>query len=169
MDIIILGINVSINNNLVKKVFSNPLYFLAFGFGSGLMPRAPGTFGTLAALPIYYCLTYTSMSTYIVVTILAAIFGIYICEYVSRDLGEHDYPGIVWDEIVGYLVTMFLAPTGWIWMVIGFVLFRIFDIWKPFPIRWVDNYVSGGFGIMLDDLLAAIPAWGIIQLLRMIL
>jgi phosphatidylglycerophosphatase A len=152
-------------SQLARKVFKNPIYFLAFGFGSGLMPRAPGTWGTIAALPLYYLLSYASPLLYLLITFLVCVAGIYICHYVAKDLGEHDYPGIVWDEIAGYLCTMFLAPAGFIWMALGFGLFRLFDIWKPFPITWADAHVKGGLGIMLDDLLAAVPAWVILQLL----
>lgn len=150
---------------LSNKVWRHPYFFLAFGFGSGLMPIAPGTWGTLAAMPVYLLLMNASWSLYLIGTLIAFLFGIFICNKVSQELGEHDYGGIVWDEIVGYLLTMFLAPPGLIWMIIGFVLFRIFDIWKPQPIGWVDARVQGGLGIMLDDVLAAVPAWLILQLL----
>ena len=154
------------NNVLSKnKVWQDPLYFLAFGFGSGLMPMAPGTWGTLAAFPIYLLMAGMSGTTYLIVTLMAFFFGVAICEKVSTDLGVHDYPPIVWDEIVGYLLTMTLAPVSAFWMVVGFVLFRLFDIWKPVPIRTVDKHVQGGLGIMLDDVLAAFPAWLIMQLL----
>ena len=152
-------------NKITKKVFTNPIYFLAFGFGSGLMPKAPGTFGTVAAIPVYCLLTFFSPLVYGLVTLCAGVIGLFLCGYVAKDLGEHDYPGIVWDEIVGYLCTMFLAPHGIFWILLGFGLFRIFDILKPFPITWADEHVKGGLGIMLDDLLAAVPAWVIIQLI----
>ncbi|MDX2345507.1 MAG: phosphatidylglycerophosphatase A [Legionella sp.] len=149
-----------------KKVWTDPIYCLAFGFGSGLSPVAPGTFGTLAAIPIYCVLAFLlNAKAYLIVTLLGFFTGIFICSKVSRDLGEHDYGGIVWDEIIGYLLTMFLVPLHGLWIVIGFVLFRIFDIWKPYPIRWVDKRVGGGLGIMLDDVLAAIPAFFILQIL----
>lgn len=148
-----------------KKVWQDPIYFIAFGFGSGLMPIAPGTWGTLAALPIYLLLAGSFWGTYLILTLAAFILGVAVCERVSSDLGVHDYSGIVWDEVVGYLLTMFLAPVGVIWMAIGFVLFRVFDIWKPYPISIVDKRVKGGFGIMLDDVLAAVPAWGGVQLI----
>jgi phosphatidylglycerophosphatase A len=151
--------------NLVNRVWQDPVYFIAFGFGSGLMPFAPGTWGTLAAIPLYLLLMGSHWSIYLVVTILAFILGVWVSDKVSKDLGVHDYKGIVWDEVVGYLLTMFLAPKGFIWMLLGFILFRIFDIWKPQPIGYVDKMVHGGLGIMLDDVLAAIPAWLIIQIL----
>lgn len=151
--------------HLESKVYQNPLYFIAFGFGSGLMPFAPGTWGTLAAIPIYLLLEGCSWPLYLMVTLLALGLGVWISDWVSKDLGVHDYKGIVWDEVVGYLFTMFLAPPGLFWLCFGFVLFRIFDIWKPQPIRYIDLKVQGGLGIMLDDVLAAIPAWLILQLI----
>jgi phosphatidylglycerophosphatase A len=98
-------------------------------------------------------------------TILAFLLGVWVSDKVSQEMGVHDYSGIVWDEVVGYLLTMTMAPIGWGWMIIGFILFRIFDIWKPQPIRSIDKQVHGGIGIMLDDVLAAIPAWLLMQLL----
>lgn len=151
--------------NLSNKVWQSPTYFLAFGFGSGLIPIAPGTWGTVAAIPLYLLLAGISWPIYLALTIAAFILGVAICDKVSSELGVHDYSGIVWDEIVGYLLTMFLAPVTIGWMVVGFLLFRFFDILKPQPIRFVDKRVQGGFGIMLDDVLAAIPAWLILQLL----
>ncbi|KTC86299.1 phosphatidylglycerophosphatase A [Legionella brunensis] len=150
---------------LKERVWQDPVYFIAFGFGSGLLPKAPGTWGTLAAIPIYLLVSGQSLVFYLAVTVVAFILGVWVSDKVSRDLGVHDYSGIVWDEVVGYLLTMTMAPAGIIWIVIGFILFRIFDIWKPEPIRLIDRHVKGGIGIMLDDVLAAIPAWLILQLL----
>ena len=150
---------------LSTKVWQDPIYFIAFGFGSGLMPIAPGTWGTLAAIPIYLLIAGMSCGAYLTITVAAFILGVAVCDKVSSDLGVHDYSGIVWDEVVGYMLTMFLAPVSILWMIIGFFLFRIFDIWKPQPIRYVDKHVHGGLGIMLDDVLAAVPAWIIMQLL----
>lgn len=151
--------------NLPQKVWRDPAYFIAFGFGSGLMPVAPGTWGTVAAIPIYLLLAQTHWSVYLFVTLVSFILGVFICNKVSRDLGVPDYSGIVWDEIVGFLLTMFLVPFHVIWIISGFLLFRLFDIWKPNPIKWLDHYVKGGFGIMIDDVLAAIFAWIILQAL----
>lgn len=157
------------NVNLSRKVWQHPSYFIAFGFGSGLMPKAPGTWGTIAAIPVYLLFVNAGWQVYLTLTIAAFILGVVTSNMVSRDLGMHDYSGIVWDEVVGYLLTMFLAPSGWLWMVLGFILFRLFDIWKPQPIRFVDKHVHGGLGIMLDDVLAAIPAWLIIQALARVM
>lgn len=154
---------------LSSKVWKNPVYFLAFGFGSGLSPIAPGTCGTLAAIPLYWLLSYSLLPIYLLVTCVAFAVGVKVSDIVSHDLGEHDYKGIVWDEIVGYWLTMFMAPKGLWWVIAGFVLFRLFDIWKPWPISWVDQRVKGGLGIMVDDVLAAIPAWIILQLIALLL
>jgi phosphatidylglycerophosphatase A len=149
---------------LSDKVWQDPAYFIAFGFGSGLMPIAPGTWGTIAAIPIYLLIAEQSPAVYLLITIFAFLLGVLVSGKVSQELGVHDYSGIVWDEVVGYLLTMAMAPVGWGWMVMGFFLFRIFDIWKPQPIRIVDKQVQGGLGIMLDDVLAAIFAWLVMQL-----
>ncbi|HEM7104966.1 TPA: phosphatidylglycerophosphatase A [Legionella pneumophila] len=151
--------------NLANRVWQDPVYFIAFGFGSGLMSIAPGTWGTLAAIPLYLLMINAHWSIYLLWTALAFALGVWVSDRVTEDLGVHDYKGIVWDEVVGYLLTMFLVPKGILWMLIGFILFRIFDIWKPQPIRMVDQRVHGGLGIMLDDVLAAVPAWCIMQIL----
>jgi phosphatidylglycerophosphatase A len=150
---------------LEQKVWQDPVYFIAFGFGSGLLPKAPGTWGTLVGIPVYFLIAGQSLWFYLLFTLLAFLLGVWVAERVSEDLGVHDYSGIVWDEVVGFLLTMTAVPVGWFWVAIGFLLFRIFDIWKPQPIRSVDYHVRGGIGIMLDDVLAAIPAWLILQLL----
>ena len=134
----------------------HPIHFLSLGFGSGLAPKAPGTFGTLAAIPVYLALANTSSEIYLSITILLFILGIYFCQFTADAVGVHDHPGIVWDEIVGFLVTMSFVKCSLISVTAGFLLFRFFDILKPWPIAWLDKKVQGGFGIMLDDLLAAI-------------
>ena len=137
---------------------TNPIHFLAFGFGSGLAPFAPGTFGTLAAIPLYLALTLLSLPVYLLVVAVVCVVGIWICGKSSEKLGVHDHGGIVWDEFAGFFVTMIAAPSGWLWVVIGFVLFRLFDIWKPWPISILDKKVDGGLGIMIDDIVAGIYA-----------
>ncbi|MEN8181252.1 MAG: phosphatidylglycerophosphatase A [Myxococcota bacterium] len=136
----------------------HPAHLLAFGFGAGTLPFAPGSFGTLVAIPLYLLLAPLPLIAYLSTLLVAFIAGVWLCERTSRDLGVHDHGGIVWDEIVGYLVTMTFAPAGWLWILIGFLLFRLFDIFKPWPISTIDRRVKGGFGIMLDDLLAAVYA-----------
>ena len=142
----------------VKTIFTSPIHFLAFGFGSGLSPIAPGTAGTLAIIPIYLLLQSLDIVSYTIVTLIVCIIGIWICGASSHRLGVHDHGGIVWDEFAGYLITMIAAPVGWQWVIAGFVLFRIFDIWKPWPIRVIDKRIGGGFGIMFDDIIAGIFA-----------
>jgi len=153
------------SNKLDARQLLNPVNFLALGFGSGLMPRGPGTAGTVVAIPVYLLLAPLPLVWYLGLVAALFVVGIPICGYTARRMGVHDHPGIVWDEIVGYLVTMTLAPPGWQWLLAGFVLFRLFDIFKPWPIRLLDRNVGGGFGIMVDDLLAGIFAAGVLQLL----
>jgi phosphatidylglycerophosphatase A len=136
----------------------DPGHFLALGFGSGLAPRAPGTFGTLAAVPLYLLCAQLPLYVYLLAVVAAFVLGVYLCGRTARALGVHDHPGIVWDEVVGFLVTMMFAPPGWWWIVLGFAAFRLFDIWKPWPIRALDRSVHGGLGIMLDDVLAGLAA-----------
>jgi phosphatidylglycerophosphatase A len=138
---------------------------LAFGFGSGLAPKAPGTIGTLAAIPLYLLLAKLPLIGYVLVVLLSFMVGCWLCGEAAKQLGVHDFGGIVWDEFVGYWITMFAAPAGWLWIALGFVLFRLFDIWKPWPIRLADKQVQGGLGIMLDDVLAGIYAWLCLQAL----
>jgi phosphatidylglycerophosphatase A len=147
-----------------SQLLRSPVMLLAFGFGSGLAKKAPGTFGTLMAIPFWWLLQHLPPATYLAVVVIAALLGIYLCGAAAKRLGVHDHGGIVWDEMVGYWLTMFLAPAGWGWALYGFVLFRIFDIAKPPPIGWADRRVHGGVGIMLDDILAAGYAALILQL-----
>ena len=150
---------------LNKAVISSPVHLLAFGFGSGLSPFAPGTFGTLAAVLLYLPMQYLSLLNYCIVVALVCVVGIWICGRSSEMLGVHDHGGIVWDEFAGYFITMIAAPAGWQWIVVGFVLFRLFDILKPWPIKWADTKVEGGLGIMLDDILAGFISLAILQIL----
>jgi phosphatidylglycerophosphatase A len=156
-------------NFIPKSVWRNPIHLLAFGLGSGAAPKAPGTFGTLVAVLIYLGLQYLSLFTYSLIVIFSFVFGVYICEKTSRDLAVHDHSGIVWDEFVGYWITMWFAPMGWIWIVVGFLLFRLFDIWKPWPISWCDQKVPGGLGIMLDDVVAGIFALIVLNILAILI
>ncbi|MCB1583141.1 MAG: phosphatidylglycerophosphatase A [Marinicella sp.] len=139
-----------------------PVGFLAFGFGSGLAPKAPGTVGTLAAIPVYLMMAPLAWPMYLFLTVISFLFGIYLCERASEMLGVHDHGGIVWDEFVGLWLTLFMIPLQWHWLLLGFLLFRFFDIIKPFPIKWLDKKVKGGFGIMIDDVIAGIFAWAIL-------
>jgi len=160
---IFLNTQVGKNKLTPKQIVSDPVLFLAFGFGSGLAKKAPGTFGTLAAVPLYLALVQAqSLIVYSVVTLLVILVGVWICGQAAEKLGEHDFGGIVWDEIAGFLVTMWLVPFTWQAVALGFILFRVFDIVKPWPIRWIDRQVHGGLGIMLDDILAGVFAGGLL-------
>lgn len=147
-----------------RAIWRHPVHWLAFGCGTGLAPVAPGTFGTLLGIPLYYLLSPLPVAIYCSVVLGLFLIGIALCQITARDLGVHDHPGIVWDEIVGYLITMIAAPAGIGWLLWGFVLFRLFDIVKPWPIRWLDRHAKGGFGIMIDDVLAGVFALLCLQL-----
>ena len=153
-------------NTVVKPNLRNPIHLLAFGLGSGCAPKAPGTFGTLAAIPFWWLLLQdVPLIPYICVLIAGFAFGVYLCEQTSKDLGVHDHGGIVWDEWIGLWITYLALPSGIEWIIIGFALFRFFDIIKPWPIKWLDQKVHGGFGIMIDDVLAGIFALICVQIL----
>ncbi len=147
-----------------RQILTDPVLFLAFGFGSGLAKKAPGTFGTVAAIPLYLLLIqFDNLWIYSIFTIIASIVGIWLCGIAADKLGEHDFGGIVWDEIAGLLITLWWVPFTWQNLLLGFILFRAFDIVKPWPIRWLDRHVEGGFGIMLDDIVAGVFAGGLLM------
>jgi len=144
-----------------------PIQFLALGFGSGLAPKAPGTFGTLAAIPVFLLLIMLMPTPlpYAIAVIIMGLAGIYICGKTADDVGVHDHPAIVWDEFVGFFITMFMVPVSWQSILVGFLLFRVFDILKPWPISFIDKKMTGGAGIMFDDVLAGIFALAIMHLI----
>lgn len=131
---------------------------MSLGFGSGLAPVAPGTFGTLAAIPFYLLLAQLTLPVYLAIILAGFALGVFLCRYTSDALGEHDHSGIVWDEFIGFWITMIAVPSTWPWILTGFVLFRFFDIVKPWPVSLADAKMKGGFGIMIDDVLAGIYA-----------
>ena len=145
------------------KHLKDPVMLIAAGFGSGLAPKAPGTAGTLVAIPLYLLMQPLPLISYLLITTCLFIAGIWICAYTAEKLGVHDHPSIVFDEIVGYLITMVAAPAGWHVIMVGFVLFRLLDAIKPWPISWFDRNITGGMGIMVDDVVAGIVALAIIQ------
>jgi len=154
------GKNIKVNFNL-----ANPIQFLALGFGSGLAPKAPGTFGTLAAVPLFLLMSGLSPLLYGSLVFIVCIAGIYICGKAASDVGVHDHGAIVWDEFAGFFITMFMIPVSWQSVLVGFILFRIFDIAKPWPISVADKKLTGGFGIMFDDVLAGLLALGIMHII----
>ncbi|HEX5539845.1 MAG TPA: phosphatidylglycerophosphatase A [Methylophilaceae bacterium] len=137
---------------------SHPAHLLAFGLGSGLASKAPGTCGTLAAMPLFAALMFAPEPVHYLVIALLFIIGIPICTRAGSALGIADHGSIVWDEIVAFLLVLEFTPLSWRWWLAAFVLFRLFDIWKPFPIRQFDARLKSGLGVMFDDLLAAIYA-----------
>ncbi len=143
----------------VKLAFKSPIAFFAFGLGSGLPSKAPGTFGTIGAIPFLFLLSLANWPIYLLALLISFGIGVYLCAETSKKMGVHDHGSIVWDEFVGLWITFFLIPLNWKTLLLGFALFRLFDILKPFPIGWLDKRVHGGFGIMIDDVLAGIYAW----------
>jgi phosphatidylglycerophosphatase A len=149
-----------------RFLLAHPAHFIALGFGSGLAPRAPGTFGTLAGLAIFLLLERVIAPWHVAVLAIPLFFlGIWACGRTSRDLGVQDHGAIVWDEIVAFLPVAVFANKSPLMLAVAFGLFRLFDIWKPFPIRQVERRVKGGFGVMIDDVLAAIYACAVLALL----
>ncbi|MCA6219768.1 phosphatidylglycerophosphatase A [Photorhabdus antumapuensis] len=145
---------------------SNPWHLLATGFGSGLSPVVPGTMGSAAAIPFWLLLIQFPAWVCWLVIIVGMFFGIMICQRTSDDMKVHDHGSIVWDEFIGMWITLMAIPVvNWQWVLIGFMVFRILDMWKPWPIRWFDRYVHGGLGIMLDDIIAAVFSFVIVWLL----
>lgn len=137
--------------------------WVAFGFGVGTSPKAPGTMGTLAALlalPVLVAMPWWGQLMWLIVS---SLFGVWICGRAAQELNVHDHPAIVWDEFVGLWIVFLAVPLTWSTLVVGFALFRFFDIVKPWPIRWLDRRVKGGFGIMIDDIIAGFFALAIMQ------
>ncbi len=141
----------------LKFLFAHPAHLIAFGFGTGLSPKAPGTVGTLLGWPLFWLIVATApdLANRIVLVIAAFLFGVWACARTGRALGVPDHGGIVWDEIVAFALVLLFTPPGWPWAVAAFALFRLFDILKPWPIRLADRRLKNGFGVMFDDLLAA--------------
>ena len=157
-----------------RALLTHPAGWIACGFGSGLFPCAPGTAGSLVALiPWWFVLRQLPLAWYAAVLVLAFALGVWACDVAGRRLGVDDHRALVWDEFVGQWIALAAAPLGlarssWPWMaafmVAGFLLFRLFDVWKPWPIRVADRRVHGGFGVMLDDVLAGAYALIVIQI-----
>ena len=135
----------------------NPFNLLATGFGSGLSPVVPGTMGSIAAIAFWLLLTQLPLALYLAFLLLSIILGTYLCHRTARDMGVHDHGSIVWDEFVGMWITLLVVPAvEWRWVLAGLIIFRVLDMWKPWPIRWFDRNVHGGWGIMVDDIVAGV-------------
>ncbi len=153
---------------LKKLVLGTPAGFLAFGFGSGLSAVAPGTMGTIVAIPFAFILKGLGNPGYWLVLLVVFLAGVKLCSHVSRQLGVHDHGGIVWDEMVGYWLTIAFVPLEWTWLLAAFLLFRFFDILKPWPIGQIDRKIGGGLGIMIDDIVAAIFAIVVLHVMQIL-
>jgi phosphatidylglycerophosphatase A len=147
-----------LTNPNFKFLLAHPAHFFALGFGSGLAPKAPGTFGTLVAFPLFWLIGNYAFSAQLMIITALFLFGIYVCEKTGKNLGVSDHGAIVWDEIVAMMLVLTFAQLHWLICLFAFLLFRLFDIWKPFPINYFDAKLKNGFGVMFDDLLAAIYA-----------
>lgn len=143
---------------LVRRVRRDPLLWIAFGAGTGLSPKAPGTVGTLPGLLLAWIIAGWGLWTQLGLIAVLTLVGIWLCGEASRRLGVHDHSGIVFDEIVAMLIPFLLVPVTPLSLLLGFLWFRLFDVWKPWPIRWFDRNIHGGLGIMIDDTLAGILA-----------
>ena len=143
-----------------------PIMWLATGFGAGLLPRAPGTAGSLVGVLFFLALAGLPLPAYLLAVLALALMGVWVCERAGKALGATDHPGIVWDEIVGMLITMTATPVSWQGVALGFVLFRLFDILKPWPVASNDRKVPGGLGVMLDDVMAGLYALAGLQIVR---
>ncbi|MGM0412493.1 MAG: phosphatidylglycerophosphatase A family protein [Pseudomonadota bacterium] len=148
-----------------SRLLRDPGHALALGLGSGLSPKAPGTFGTVAALLLWWPLSQLSLVGYLVATLVVVVAGIGICGRTGRALGVADHPAIVWDEVAGLLIALVAVPAGWYWVLAGFLLFRLFDIVKPPPVGWLDRNLPGGLGVMADDVAAGLLALAVLQIL----
>lgn len=152
-------------NKTPKSLWTNPIHFIACGFGIGAIPFAPGTFGTLLGVLIYLAMRHLPLVGYLAVVFAMNVVGIYLCGKVNRDWGTKDHPAAVWDEIAAFPITLIAMPWAWYWVLTAFILFRILDIAKPWPIYLLER-VKGGLGIMLDDIGAAVIVLIVLQLAR---
>ena len=143
----------------LSRTWTDPIHFITCGFGLGLLPM-PGTFGTLLGALLAWGLHHLSWTAYASITAILCVAGVYLCQRVNRDLNTDDHPAAVWDEIATFPIVMLGIPFTWTNLLIGFVLFRFFDIVKPGPIGWIDQHVHGGIGVMLDDVAAAVVCGG---------
>lgn len=148
-----------------KLSLTNPVHFFALGFGSGLARVMPGTFGSIAALPLVYIVTFLPFTFAVTVAVISTLVGIWLCGKTADDMGVHDHSSIVWDEVAGMLVTFLGVALTWQTALVGFLLFRLFDILKPWPISYLDKNLEGGLGIMLDDIVAGMAACGCLHAL----
>ena len=154
---------------LSPGLLKDPVHLLALGFGTGLSPFAPGTLGSLLALPLAFALGEMPPAGAALAVAIFVAGGIWLCGESAKRIGRHDHPGIVWDEIAAVAAMSLILPGGPAWLALGFALFRVFDIFKPWPIRDLDHRLAGGLGIMLDDLVAAVYAAASVRLIEVLM
>lgn len=140
----------------IKPKMTNPIHFLAFCGGVGLIPFAPGTWGSLVGVVVFYLTLAVASSVHFLIAIGFFIVGVWLCGMSSKALKSHDHPGIVWDEMSTMYAILIFQPINIKDWLLAFILFRIFDIWKPWPISFIDKRLTGGLGIMLDDVAAGL-------------
>lgn len=155
--------------SLNRTIWTNPIHFIACAFGFGALPWMPGTWATLASIPIVLALQHLPHWMYLLVTLAMILLGVFVCGVTNRDFGTDDHPACAWDEMASFPLVMFAVPMTLFYLILGVLLFRFFDILKPWPIRWLDRNIHGGLGVMLDDVVAALFSWIILQAIVMIL
>lgn len=143
---------------ITRSDITHPAHWFALGFGAGLARKAPGTWGSLVGLLLFAPLMLLPLWCYLLVLVVAAMAGIYVCDKSARDWGVHDHGAIVWDEVVGMGIALVALPLTWTSLLLAFALFRLFDIWKPWPVSVLDQKLGGGWGIMADDMAAGVMA-----------
>ncbi len=149
--------------DISRSVWRNPVHFIACGFCTWLLPMMPGTFATVAGVVLFFMLVKLPFIIHLIIVILLQIAGVWLCGRTNQDFGTDDHPAASYDEVAGFQIVMLGIPATWYYVIIGFALFRLFDIWKPGPIGWIDRKVHGGVGVMLDDIVAALAAWAILM------
>lgn len=153
---------------LLQSIWRNPIHFIACGFGTGAIPIMPGTFGSIIGVLLYLMLATLPLWAYLLITVALLGMGVYLCQRTGRDFGVADHPALVWDEIASFPLVLIAIAPSWYYVLAGFILFRIFDISKPWPISWFDQHVHGGFGVMLDDVLAALLSWLVLYIITLL-
>ena len=151
------------------SIWTNPIHFIACGFGVGAIPFMPGTFGTLLGIPLAFILASLTLPLYAIGCLILFFFGVFACHITNRDFGTQDHPAAVIDEMATFPAALFAVPMHWPHILAAFILFRFFDIVKPGPIRWIDKNIHGGLGVMLDDLVAAIATLIVIHFFMWVL
>ena len=152
-----------------RSVWTNPIHFIACAFGIGTLPWMPGTWATLAAIPICFALAKLSIGLYLTINFILILLGVYVCDVTNRDFGSKDNPICAWDEMACFPLVMVGSPLTGYFLLLGVILFRFFDIVKPWPIKWLDKNIRGGVGVMIDDLAAALISLAILQLIQIII